>query len=136
MDGRIESVVSTLQEEEQALLSRKSELDQQSKEIEVALKRVHGALSALGERGASKTGRKNATSKPSPDKNTVRDAVCATLGNSVLEADDLKTAVGERLGELGYSRVGLSLRLKEVLSEDAFAESPDGYRMLPPEQVA
>lgn len=117
---RIDSAISTLQEEEKTLLERKSELDQQSSDLDTALKRVRGALSALGVANSGKSAGKRGATKPSPDKNVVRDAVTESLRTKSLRLDELRAEVERRVAESGYSRMGLSLRLKEVLSEDQF----------------
>ena len=127
MPERINSAITALQEEEETLLRRKSKLDEQASEIDAALKRVRAALTALGVRVAAKPSGKKGSSKPSPDKVVVREAVMAALQVETLGADALRAEVERQLTERGYSRMGLSLRLKEVLGEEEFTESARGY---------
>lgn len=126
---RIDSAISTLKEEEQALIGRKSALDEQSSELEAALKRVRTALSALGVATATKTGRKG-SSKPSPDKNAVRQAVIAVLQEQAQRIEQLRADVEHRVVERGFSRMGLSLRFKEVLGEDQFTRAPHDDQLI------
>ncbi|WP_425395401.1 hypothetical protein [Aeoliella sp.] len=126
---RLNSAISTLQQEETTLLERKSELDQRASELDDALKRVRGALTALGVSSTGKLNGKRGTTKPSPVKTVVREAVVAVLQTSALQANELRAEVERRLRERGYSRMGLSLRLKEVLSADEFEETPAGYQL-------
>lgn len=131
MQQRIDSAISTLQDEEETLLREKSKLDQQASELETALKRIRGARTALGVRSPGKSSGKKGAAKPSPDKQIVREVVIATLPDKSLQADELKTGVELQIKERGYSRMGLSLRLKEVLGEDQFIQSADGYHLVP-----
>lgn len=127
---RLDSAISSLQEEEKTLLGRKSELDQQASELDAALKRVRGALSALGAATSGKPGGKRGPAKPSPDKNVVRDAVTQSLRTQSLRENDLRAEVERRVASSGYSRMGLSLRLKEVLGEDQFTRSPQDDQLV------
>ena len=120
MPERIDSAISTLQEEEKTLMGRKSALDEQASELDTALKRIRGALSALGVATAGKTGGRRGSAKPSPDKLVVREAVVASLRGQAFRMDQLRSEVERHVTERGYSRMGLSLRFKEVLSEDQF----------------
>ncbi|QEG37693.1 hypothetical protein [Bythopirellula goksoeyrii] len=123
MPERIDTVIASLQDEEKTLLSRKTDLDQQASELEAALKRIRGALSALGVASATRTKSKKGPSKPSPDKHLVRDAVTASLQEQALHLEPLRVEVERQVVERGYSRMGLSLRLKEVLGEDRFTRA-------------
>ena len=126
MPARIETAIATLQDEEKTLLDQKSELDQKASELDSSLKRVRGALSALGALSPTRAGSRKGSTKPSPDKAAVRDAVRASLQSQPLQMDALRAEVERQLSERGYSRMGLSLRLKEVLGEDEFSESAEG----------
>lgn len=131
MHDRIDSVVSTLEAEEQQLLSQKADLDRQASELDAALRRIKGALKALGAASSAKSETKKAPAKPSPDKAVVREAVLASLQGKTLKENELRTDVEQFLAERGFSRMGLSLRLKEVLREESLTESPDGYQLTP-----
>ncbi|MEQ8849908.1 hypothetical protein [Botrimarina sp.] len=128
MEERLDSVVTSLQTEEEALQGRKSTLRKQVDEIDFALKQVRAALTALGVRTSGKSGGRRASAKPSPDKISVREAVVGSLDGHTLTLERLRGEVERRLQEQGYSRMGLALRLKEVLAESEFVETPTGYQ--------
>lgn len=130
MQERLEPVITNLQSEEATLLERRSALTQQVEELDASLKQVRGALAALGVQTTGKASGRRAA-KPSPDRAVVREVVLAALDGRVLQADQLRSEVEQRLQERGYSRMGLALRLKEVLGEPEFAETPEGYRHQP-----
>ena len=113
-------IVEDLQSEEVRLSHRRQELQQGLDAIDVELQRVQAGVSAL----TGRTTTKGKNSKQSPTKDVVRDAMRNCLREQeVLDPDALKAAVGEQVKAAGYSRVGMALRLKEVLEEAEFNSS-------------
>lgn len=119
-------IVGELQGEEARLLERRQELAQALDELDKELHRVQAGVHALTGKAATK----GKSTKPSPNKDVVRDAVRQCLENGArLDADALKSAVAVKVKAVGYSCVGMALRLKEVLEEDYFEECDGGYRL-------
>ena len=91
------------------------------------LRRLTTARSALdGKSPLGKQTRKRVSSgKPAPTRDKVAELMVAILNqNGTLSSDDLKAAVAAKLVEEGFSKVGFSLRYKEVLESDQFARRP------------
>ena len=115
--ANIESIVTKLRDEETRLNRKREAIQQGLNTVESELTRVQAGIAALTGGSSSKSG-KGRSLKPSPTKDVVRSAVEAVWRNDgQLETEKLKQAVGSQLADEGYSRVGLSLRLKEVLQE-------------------
>jgi len=75
--------------------------------------------------------------KPAASKNDVRAAVITVLEElGVAEQDALKRDIETHIVESGKSRMGLALRLKEVLAEERFIDTPAGYRLAEHESSA
>ena len=126
MDSKdLTSIVDQLKTQQSHLAGHKNELQRQLADIESELARVGDAIAALTSSG--KSGAKRG--KPSANRDAVREAVRFCLAEKgQVQEDELKLAVGKKLASDGLSRSGLALRMKEVLAEEEFVHSPDGYR--------
>ena len=84
--------------------------------MDADLERINARMLALA--GKSVNGKPKKT-KPSPNKEVVRRAIYTCLSKrNPLTKEMLKTAVGELLSQNGFSRMGLTLRIQEVLAHD------------------
>ena len=127
MERRFEGVVAELRREAEKMESELHEIGQRKKTLEAELKRVQGALQSLG----VKPERKSSAKKPSPTKNDVAAATRRVLTERApLAFDELKSQVGDALVSDGKTKMGLALRLKEVLQDgDNFVDGPGGWRV-------
>ncbi len=118
-------IVENLKGEENRLCQQKTDCEKRLKSIDVELLRIRAGLEALGAKSS-----KAKSSKPSASRDFVRDLVRqAFTEKDMYQKDELAAAVSERLKHAGYSRVGMALRLKEVLAEDIVSNEHDGIRM-------
>lgn len=123
--ANLEQIVESLKNEANRLLQQKADFEKQLKNIGVELLRVEAGLEALGAKAP-----KAKTSKPSANRDVVRESVKACFASQDrFQSDELATAVGKRLKDAGYSRIGMALRLKEVLAEDIITQEVDGLRL-------
>ena len=123
--ANLEQIVESLKGEANRLLKQKSDCEKELKHIGVELLRVEAGLEALGAKAP-----KGKTSKPSANRDTVRESVKACFAfQDRFQPDELTAAVGKRLKDAGYSRIGMALRLKEVLAENIVAKEVDGFRL-------
>ena len=123
--ANLEQIVESLKNEANRLLQQKADFEKQLKNIAVELLRVEAGLEALGAKAP-----KAKTSKPSANRDVVRESVKACFASQdSFQSDELATAVGKRLKDAGYSRIGMALRLKEVLAEDIITQEVDGLRL-------
>ena len=124
-DTDLSSIVEQLRQEESRLGTQQAELKVKLTSVEADLKRVRGALSALGEKPAAKAG-----GKPAATKKDVVQAVSHVLENhEVVAHDDIRRGVEAQLADRGKSRQGLALRLEEALKDPRFVNTPSGYRL-------
>jgi hypothetical protein len=97
------------------------------RELEAELEQVQKMLAVGQRRKAKGAGRRQ---KPSLSRDDVSELVASVLSEKgVASEEELRELVEERVVELGYSRSGLALRLKEAIKDDRFVDSPDGYRL-------
>jgi hypothetical protein len=114
-----------LKTEASRLLQQKAEHEKHLKTIGVELLRIEAGLEALGARAP-----KPKASKPSANREVVRESVRACFATQdIFQRDELTEAVGKCLKEAGYSRIGMALRLKEVLAENILTQEADGFRL-------
>ena len=128
MEDRLANIKEQLRSEETEMLKLiellKTQLAAKTKEV----RRIQSALREL-EGGTAKPSVKKAK-KPAASKNDVRAAVITVLEElGVAEHDALKRIVETHIVESGKSRMGFALRLKEVLAEERFIDTPAGYRL-------
>ncbi|MEN1681424.1 MAG: hypothetical protein AAGJ46_17730 [Planctomycetota bacterium] len=122
-EQQVDRIHGESKEEESRLLADKSRLSEEVAAIDSSLARIQQALAALEGNAMPRS----KPSKPSPKKDDVRNAARNALhARHALHAEELRSIVGAELQGQGFSRAGLALRLKEVLSEESFAEGPDG----------
>ena len=124
--NQLDAIADQLQAEKVRIEKVKAELKEDLKATEDQLKRVEGALSALGVKPtANGTEKKKAATKIE-----VTQIVEALLkDHGVVEEENLKAFVEQKLKEAGKSFIGLALRLKEALKDPRFVDSPAGYRL-------
>ena len=131
---KLESIAEELRAEHSRLAEERNAVQARLKQMDVEIKRVEDALSALGQKppqSKAKPGR-----KPAPKKEEVQQVVRAILGEQgALELEPLNTQVGAKLSELGRSKMGLALRLNEVLAGEEFIESPAGWKLVQSESA-
>lgn len=114
--SKLPNLVDELREEERNLSEIVSELREEIEKYESDLGRVQGALKALGQ--STSKGKKKGGGKPAPSKAVVEETVNRLRSERHgIGEEELKGAVESHLVENGYSRSGLALRLKEVLSQ-------------------
>lgn len=119
----LERIVADLHEEEQRLQRAQENLSNELEKTTKELNRVREASSALTGKGGNKVKR----GKPSPKKDDVRVAVRNALSaQGVVESKQLSKIVASELSSRGLSKAGLALRLREVLSEEEFVDTPSG----------
>jgi hypothetical protein len=125
-DTNLGSVVEQLRAEQDRLVARERALQSELSMLQRDLKRVRGALAALGE----KANTNKAAAKPAATKEDVVVAICQVLSDeTVLAHDALRAKVEAALRAAGKSRRGLALRLQEALKDSRFADTPSGYRL-------
>jgi hypothetical protein len=124
-DTDLSSIVEQLRQEERRLGTQQAELTVALTSLEADLKRVQGALSALGEKPATKSGRKAAATK----KDVIQVISDVLHSQEVVENVALRRSVEVQLGEMGKSRQGLALRFEEALKDPRFVNTPAGYRL-------
>jgi hypothetical protein len=121
----LSSIVEQLREEEGRLGDQQAELKDRLACVETDLKRVRGALSALGEKPVTKSG-----GKPAATKKEVIQVIADVLqSQGTVEKEALRQSVEARLAEKGKSRQGLALRFEEALKDHRFVDTPGGYRL-------
>ncbi len=119
-------ITSSLKQEEERLSAELNELKKKAKLVELDLKRIRDARSALG------AGRKSANSKrkPAPTADDVKKAVNkALVADGPLEEPVIRERVERELADEGKSKMGLSLRMKEVLNSMDFVESSGRWQL-------
>ncbi len=122
-DTDLSSIVEQLRQEERRLGTQQAELTVALTSLEADLKRVRGALSALGEKPATKSGRKAAATK----KDVIQGISDVLRNQGAVENDALRRSVEAQLAEMGKSRQGLALRFEEALKDPRFVNTPAGY---------
>lgn len=102
-----------------------AQINDQRRQVTAQLKQMQSLLNSLTNGATEATKR-----KPSPTHSDVTTAVVAILEkNGPSHAEVLKEGVETRLTEAGKSRLGLAIRLKQVLSSDQFVESDGVYTL-------
>ena len=127
--NKLESIAKDLREEHSRLAEERNAVEARLHQMDAELKRVEVALSALGDKPKPA---KAKSSKPAPKQEEVEQAVRQILAEQgALEMEPLKKQVAAKLGQQGRSKMGLALRLKEVLaSKELFIESPAGWKLI------
>ena len=127
--SQFDTIVQTLRDEEAELLSKQQKLTKQRTEVEQALTKVRGAMKSLGSKGSGK-GNARTYQKPAATQEEVLKAVTSILRKrGPLQHDALTALVSQVITKAGRSRLGLTLRLKETLSQPQFRQTPDGYQL-------
>ena len=131
----LDSIAQQLRDELSRLTDEKTKAEAKVQILDAELKRVEDALTALGSKPKPS---KTKTSKPAPKQEEVHEAVKRILSEEgALELEPLKKKIESVLTKLGRSKMGLALRLKEVLaSEELFIESPAGWKLVESEVEA
>jgi hypothetical protein len=100
------------------------------KRIDAAIAALSGAARSKGEAASPRTRTRKPSSLPAASKADVAKLVVAALENGEpVSVDTLKASVEEQLVASGFSRMGFSLRLNEVLKEERFVEAEGGVRL-------
>lgn len=117
MDNEVIANCKEQLEQEAALLADKEEaLRKQLAEVRADAKRIASFIKNLDSDGKRKQ------SKPSAKASDVLKVVLAVMEQvQTVSLDKLYEVVGEQLGKAGYTRMGVKLRLQEVLSDERFA---------------
>ncbi len=134
MEKRLDSIVTELRNEEEKLSAELQELQARAGELEAAVERVRSALEALGQKPERRPATRKASQKGARKEQVKELVVGVLVEEGPLELDELKQSVEKEAKRQGISRMGLALRLREVLKEDSFIETPAGYRMADAEQ--
>ncbi len=124
-ETELRPIVEQLRREESRLGAQQAELKAGLATVEVDLKRVRGALLALGEKPVTKSGGKPAATK----KEVTRMIADVLQSQGTVEKEALRRSVEARLAERGKSRQGLALRFEEALKDPRFVSTPSGYRL-------
>ncbi len=128
MPTKLQSIAEQLSEEHARLTKERNAVTENLVRIDGELKSVEQALAALKEKPKQA---KAKTSKPAPKRDDVEQVAEQILSEQgALETEALKKEVGAKLAEAGYSKMGLTLRLKEVLGSDGFIDSPAGWKLV------
>lgn len=124
---------------ERSLLEAKAEqlrtelfsLDDDLSRIDAAIAALDGAeLSPATGKVKRKPKEKQPTKHLAASKADVIKHVRSILEQEgVVEEEPLKALVEERITESGFTRMGLSLRLKEALGDSQFVDTPAGVRL-------
>ena len=121
-----DNITDKLRIEEERLSNELKRLQQNTKEVSTDLKRIQDVRKAMnGGRGSGATPRKPAA--------TAADVSCIVkdILQSSEAVDDslLREQIAEEVVKSGKSRMGLSLRIKEVLASSEFTESQTGWQL-------
>ena len=127
------SVEKTLAAEEQKLTDQQVELKRQLASVAANIKRIRLARAALKPKSKAPTSKR----PPAPNRKDVQTAVQTALtDHGVLVKEELTKHVADLLSFEGKSKVGLAIRLKEVLADPAIVDTPGGYRLADADTVA
>ncbi len=131
---KISAIKKSLESEANKLEEREACLNRELEAIQSDANRVKAAIEALD--GIAQNSSKEPTKRsrkrglPAPTRAEVIRCMTAILtDNPVLEADELKELIQDKLGEDGFSKNGFSLRFKEALAGEDFVETPAGLRI-------
>lgn len=129
MQDRLSDIKEQLRSEEADLLQLIERLNSELVSRKQEVGRIQAALRELeGEK--KKQPAKKRVRKPAASKAQVRDVVVTLLQeHGVIEDKALMKLVENAVTDFGKSRMGLALRLKEVLGEERFVDTPAGYRL-------
>ncbi len=129
----IDDAVSMLEKERERLLSELTEVKAREGELLVELTQIEEGVAALSSKPIKKTAgsrKKRSPGKPSPTRKDVVEAISALLANGEnFTEDELKPKVEEIITSQGKSKMGLSLRFTEALSEPEFANDGGSYSL-------
>ena len=122
--SELDSVSQTLKEQEQKLIDKISQLEEEIANYQGDLERVQGAISALDQKPKQVRKKRKAQSKPSVSKADVESALMeAKDQNPEANDEQLRTKVEEILLQKGFSKSGLALRMNQVLESSASQQS-------------
>jgi hypothetical protein len=131
-----ETIMTELNEQKAKISATAGRLRTQLAELEEDLARIDAGLAIFS--GAPLPVTKGAVSKkerkkvavPAANKTQVIEIMTSELTQAKsLQPTDLKSLVESRLVESGYSRMGLSLRFKEALSDSRFQNGLNGVSL-------
>ncbi len=124
MSERLIAIIKELSNEESRLVDHRSKLNEQLQAIELRVKQIQEALSALGRKPSVKAKQKRTNSRPSKPAATKDDVIFAL--RTVLQADgELNQLKAKELVEAiivsdGKSRTGFALRFNEASNSNSF----------------
>lgn len=140
MDTRfLDAVQSKLQEQRAVLDANADQLRGELAAYDAQLGRIDAALAALSgtatPQAAAKASKAAKAEKrrhvaPAANKAQVVALIAEELAlHHVVNADDLKARIEQKLVAAGHNRMGYSLRFKEAAADSQFVHSSDGIRM-------
>lgn len=111
------SVIQTLKAQEAKLIEVISELEETLKQHSTDLEKIRGAIASLDPSLKPSRKKRKASVKPSASKADVEAALMAAKDSNPEATDgELREFVENRLAEQGFSRSGLALRFKQLLT--------------------
>lgn len=122
MTPELENIARSLEDQKEKLLAHMSELEAELENHRDNFNKIESALAALQGAPAKKPRKKQ--SKPSASKADVEAALMSAKEvNPEATDQELKQIVEETIVSKGFSKSGLGLRLKQLLSTSDHAES-------------
>lgn len=123
--GKFGVLIRELREQETLIMSEADKLRTELKQKELELKQVQGAVAHLAGKPSNKAPKPRKTGRPAPNKLEVEKAVFMALQeNPTLSEAALRKEVEATLDDGGFSKMGLTLRFREVL-QTVDLKSPD-----------
>ena len=135
MDSKVISAIKEqIEAQRTELQSTAAKLQAELAGVEQQISRLSAAFAALSGDEKSATLKpemvRKKNGKPAASKADVIKHVRSILEQEgVVEEEGLKRLVEERITEAGFTRMGLSLRLKEALGDSQFVDTPAGVRL-------
>ena len=122
--SELDSVSQTLKEQEEKLIDKISQLEEEIAKYQGDLERVQGAISALDQKPKQVRKKRKAQTKPSVSRADVEAALMeAKDQNPDANDDQIRSNVEEILLQKGFSKSGLALRMNQVLEPSAGQQS-------------
>lgn len=137
MSDGLEEIVDSLKKQESRLGGQLGDLNQQVQSVEEELKRIREALTALSGKATKQPKSRESkqpskkSKKPSATRADVSDIMHTILSKEGACTEvELKEKVYQAVENLGKSKLGLALRIKEAAKEDRFKQSEGSLKLV------
>jgi chromosome segregation ATPase len=127
MDQELTQVVAKLTEHESQLKNELNEITSKANAISRRLTQVQAALTALlGSAHSTKTGAKVKQNEKAPTPTTIEETIVGILREKKgVQYAELLRMVKVRIGQCGYSRIGLKSHFSSIVSNPKFKTDKD-----------